>query len=142
MFQYKGRTETNKWNRDWKKYHLATAPPGDPSCLQIPNPTLLQGSTGICWPELSEVFPWEVWPATDQCRCWCFEPTIRLSSENLVEELVEGLEEQSGVATPLEEQHRLPWLPLSPRDKTTNQRVYLEGSMAPDTYVAEDVLAS
>jgi len=44
--------------------------------------------------------PWEVHPKTDQCRCECFEPNIRLSSWTLVAELAEGLEEQWGVATP------------------------------------------
>ena len=42
--------------------------------------------------------PWEVQPATDQCRCGCLEPTIRLSSGNLVGELEEGLEQ--GVLQP------------------------------------------
>jgi hypothetical protein len=35
------------------------------------------------------------------------EPTIRLSSGNLLGELEEGLEEERGIATPLEEQHRI-----------------------------------
>jgi hypothetical protein len=35
------------------------------------------------------------------------EPTSRMTSENLVGEQAEGLEEQRGIATPLEEQHRL-----------------------------------
>jgi hypothetical protein len=42
------------------------------------------------------------------------------------------------IATPLEELHRLAWPHSSPGDYSTNQGVYLEGSMAPDTYVAED----
>jgi hypothetical protein len=35
------------------------------------------------------------------------EPNIRLNSGNLVRELAEGMEELKGIATPLEEQHRL-----------------------------------
>jgi hypothetical protein len=49
----------------------------------------------------------EVPPATDQCRGGCLEPTIRLNLGNLVGDLAGGLEEQRGVASPLEEQH---WL--------------------------------
>ena len=41
------------------------------------------------------------------CRCEGLEPTIRLSSGTLVGEMAEGLEELKGIATPLEEQHRL-----------------------------------
>jgi hypothetical protein len=52
--------------------------------------------------------PGDVWPATDQSRGGCLEPTIRLNSGNLVGELAKGLKEQRGMATPLEEQqHRL-----------------------------------
>ena len=48
--------------------------------------------------------PLEVWPVTVKCRCGRLEPTIR---GNLVREFSGGLEEQGGLATPLEEQHRL-----------------------------------
>ena len=85
--------------------------------------------------------PGEVRPATDQCRCGCLNPTIILNSANLVEELAERLVEQRGIAAPLEEQHRLAPPPSSPRDETTNQGVYLEGSISTDTYVAKDGLA-
>ena len=51
--------------------------------------------------------PGQIQPATDQCRCGCLEPTIRMNSGNLVGELAEGLEEQRGIATPLEKKHRL-----------------------------------
>jgi hypothetical protein len=51
--------------------------------------------------------PGEVQPAIDQCRGGCLEPIIRLNLGNLVGELVEGLEEWRGIATPLEEQNRL-----------------------------------
>jgi hypothetical protein len=33
--------QEQKWSSDWRKGHLRTAPPGDSSCLQTPNPTLL-----------------------------------------------------------------------------------------------------
>jgi hypothetical protein len=65
---------------------------------------------------------WEVWLSTDQCRCG-LEPTIRLNSGNQLRVLPERLEEQRGIAAPLEEQHRLARPPSS-----TNQGVYLEGS--------------
>jgi hypothetical protein len=42
------------------------------------------------------VVPWEGQSATDQCRGRSLEPTIRLSSGNLLGEL----EEQRGMATP------------------------------------------
>lgn len=54
--------------------------------------------------------------------------------------LTKGLEEQTGIATPLEEQHRLAWPSSSPRVQTTNKGVHLEGSMAPNTYEVEDGL--
>jgi hypothetical protein len=40
-------------------------------------------------------------PATDQYRCGCLEPTIRLSSWALVGELTQGLEELGGIETPI-----------------------------------------
>jgi hypothetical protein len=54
-----------------------------------------------------------------------------------MEEVGEGLKELKGMATPQEEQQDHPELPGT---KTTNQRVYMGGSMAPATYVAEDGL--
>ena len=48
------------------------------------------------------------WGGLDSnCRGGCLEPTIRLNSENQVGEQAEGLEEQRGISTPLDEQHRL-----------------------------------
>ena len=57
-----------------------------------------------------------------------------------MEELGKGLKELKGIATPYEEQYQLTRLPKAPRDEITNQRVYMEGSMAPATYVADDCL--
>ena len=62
---------------------------------------------GDCGEEPSMAVPGEVWPATDQCRCGCLEPTIRLNSGNLIRELAEGLKELKGITTPMEDQHRL-----------------------------------
>jgi hypothetical protein len=45
-----------------------TASPGDTSCLQTPNPTLLLWSKGTCRQEPSVAVLGEVWPATDQCK--------------------------------------------------------------------------
>ena len=89
---------------------------GDPSCLQTPNATLLPWARGTCRQALSVAVSGEVRPATDEKRGGCLEPTIRLYSGNLVGELAERLEEQRGIATPLEEQHRLASPPSSPRD--------------------------
>ena len=57
--------------------------------------------------ETSVAVPWEVRPATAQCRYRCLEPNIRLSSGTLVGELAKGMVEQREIATPLEEQQRL-----------------------------------
>jgi hypothetical protein len=58
-----------------------------------------------------------------------------------MEELEKGLKELNRFATPQEEQYQPTRLPLRvPRDKTTNQRVSMEGLMVPSTYVAEDGL--
>jgi hypothetical protein len=58
-----------------------------------------------------------------------------------MEKLENGPKELKGFAAPLEEQQyeqtstsRAPW------DYTTNQRVHMEGPMAPATYVVEDSL--
>ena len=73
-----------------------------PTCLQTPNPNTFVVAkrhflTGMA-------VSWEGLPAPDQCRGGYLQPTIRLSSGTLVGELVEGLGEQRGIATPLEEQ--------------------------------------
>ena len=60
-----------------------------------------------------------------------------------MKELGEGLKELKGFTTPMEEQQYQPTrppTPRSPRAKTTNQRVHMEGSMALAAYVAEDGL--
>ena len=50
-----------------------------------------------------------------------------------------GLKELRLFATPWEEQQcQLVNPPGAPRDWTTNQRVHMEGTMAPVAYVAED----
>jgi hypothetical protein len=54
---------------------------------------------------------------------------------------VEGLEERRGIVSPQEKQYLLAGLPSAPRDYTTNQGIYREGSMAPNSYVAENSLA-
>ena len=66
------------------------------------------------------------------------QPTIGLSKGTLMEELEKGWKELKGVADPwgLEQyQQARPW------SWTTNQRVHMEGPMAPAAYVAEDGLA-
>ena len=56
-----------------------------------------------------------------------------------MEELEEILEELREVAAPWrEKQCQLASLPKAPRDWTTNQRIHMEGPMAPVTYVVED----
>ena len=57
-----------------------------------------------------------------------------------MEELEEELKELKGIATPQEEQYQLPEPPRAPRDYTTNQRVHIEGTMAPETHITEDGL--
>ena len=53
----------------------------------------------------------------------------------------EGTERAEGFAAPWKEQQcQRARLPGAPRDWTTNQRVHMEGPMAPAAYVAEDGL--
>ena len=47
----------------------------------------------------SVAVPWEVWPATDQCRCGHLEATIGQSAGIPEGELEEGPEEQREIAT-------------------------------------------
>ena len=53
-------------------------------------------------------------------------------------ELEKGLKEFKGFTTPQEEQQYQPTRLLrAPRDQTNNQKLHMEGPMAPATYVAE-----
>jgi hypothetical protein len=46
-----------------------------------------------------------------------------------------------GITTPQEkQQYQLTGPPRAPRDETTNQRVYMDGSMAPAMSIAKDSL--
>ena len=74
--------------------------------------------------------PGEVWPATVQCIRRCLEPAFRLNSGNLVRELAEGLVEQKRLQPHWKNNIGWPDNPVFP--ETTNQGVYLKGSMAPD----------
>ena len=87
MFLSKGRTGTKMEQR------LKEWPTGNTTCLQTPNPILLPWSRGACGQEPSEEVPGEVQPETDQYRCRYLQPTIRLNSGNLVDELAEDWEE-------------------------------------------------
>ena len=65
--------------------------------------------------------------------------TIVLSTVSPMEKLSKGPKELKEFANPLEVQQYEPIsTPRTPRDKTTNQRIHMEGPMAPDAYVAED----
>ena len=56
-----------------------------------------------------------------------------------MKKLGEGLKELKQFATSQEEQQYQPTrYPRATRDKTTNQRIYMEGPMAPAAYVPED----
>ena len=57
-----------------------------------------------------------------------------------MEELGEGLKEQRGFPTPLEEQQYQPTRPPEFLGTKPPTRVYIEGTMAPATYVEEDCL--
>jgi hypothetical protein len=50
-----------------------------------------------------------------------------------MELLGEGWKEIKGIATPQEEQYQITRPCRAPRDQTTKQRVYMEGSRTPDT---------
>ena len=54
-------------------------PPVD-TYLQTANPTLLLWSRGTGGQEPSMAVPEKVWLPTDQCRCRCLGPTIKLNS--------------------------------------------------------------
>jgi hypothetical protein len=107
MFLLKEMTGSKNGTETEGRVNWGMAPPGNTSCLQTPSLALLPWSRGACRQELSMAVPGEVWPATDQCRCGCLEPNIRLNSGNLVGELAEGLENQRWIATTLEEQNSL-----------------------------------
>jgi hypothetical protein len=52
------------------------------------------------------VWPGEFWPATDQSRCECLEPTTKqLREPGRGSDRTGVLEELRGMATPLEEQN-------------------------------------
>ena len=75
----------------------------------------------------------------DQYRGRCSQPITGLITGTPMEQLGEGLKELNGIATPQEEQqYQLKGRPQIPRDKTTNQRVHMEGPMALVAYVEED----
>jgi hypothetical protein len=72
--------------------------------------------------------PWEVLPIPDKHRCRCSQPTMGLSS----------VDWRSRGGLQPHRKNNAGW--LVHKDQTTNQGVYREGSMAPDTYIAEDGL--
>jgi hypothetical protein len=53
----------------------------------------------------------------------------------------ERTEEAEGVCKTLNQPDPTPLAPRAPRDQTTNQRVHMEGPMAPATFVAEGDIA-
>ena len=62
----------------------------------------------------------------------CPQPAIGLSAVSLMEELEKGLKELREVAAPSgEKQCQLVRIPITSGDYTTNQRVHMEGPMAP-----------
>ena len=64
------------------------------------------------------------------------QPTIGLNAGFLMEELEKGLKELKGMSNSVNSQN-----PRASEDRTTNQRIQMEGSRAQATYVAEDSLA-
>ena len=77
----------------------------------------------------------------DKYRGGCSQPTIGLSAGSRMEELEKGLKELRGFAAPWGEQQCQQARPPGVlRDRTTNQRVHMEGPMVLVAYVAEDGL--
>jgi hypothetical protein len=77
----------------------------------------------------------------DKYRGRCSQPAFGLSTGTPVEELEKGLKELRGFSAPRgEQQCQLTRHPGAPGDWTTNQRIHMEGSRAPATYVVEDGL--
>jgi hypothetical protein len=104
-------------------------------------PTLLLLPRGTSWQEPGVAVPREDLPALDDCRCYCSQPNIRLSSGTSVGEQGKVLEEHRELTTPQEEQCFLAGPPRTSKNYNTNQGVYMEGLVSSDTYVAEDGLA-
>jgi hypothetical protein len=70
-----------------------------PKCSQQ-TVSLLLIARSACWQESDMYVSWVALPEPYQYRCWCLQPSIRLSRETSIEELGKGLEELKGFATP------------------------------------------
>ena len=86
---------------------------------------------------------WEVLPEYDKYRGGCSQPTIGLSSRVPDGGVEEGTEGAGRVCSPNGASNSVnrPYLhPGTPGKWTTNQRIHIEGLMAPVIYVTEDDL--
>ena len=77
-------------------------------------------------------------PETGKYRGRCWQPITGLSMGSLMEELEKRLKEPlRGFAAPCwEQQCQLARTSRGPRDWTMNERLHIEGPMAPAAYVA------
>jgi hypothetical protein len=139
--KYRRRYRDKLWSRDWRKGHLETAPPGNPSHIQSPNldAIVYDGNWKCLLTEVCMAVSWEDLPEPDKYRGRSSQPTIGLNAGSLMEELEKGLKELRGFAAPWREQQcqqsRGP-CPLGvPRDWTINQRVHIKGPRALAVYV-------
>jgi hypothetical protein len=83
-----GRSYRDKvWCRDWRNEHPETAPPGDPSHKQPPNPDTRQMPTRACWQKPDIAVSWEALPVPGRYRNGCSQSSIGQSSRSLMKEL-------------------------------------------------------
>jgi hypothetical protein len=87
------------WSRDWRKGHPETAPTGDPSNIQSPNPDIIV-DTNKC--KLTGA--WYSYLLRGSVRAWQIQryvltTNIGLSMRSPMEELEKGLKELKGFAT-------------------------------------------
>jgi hypothetical protein len=97
---------------------------------------LLWMPRSACWREPDMAVSWEALPEPEKYRGGFSQPTSGLSMGSLMEKLKGQTELREFAGLWEEQQCQRAKPPRAPRDSTTNQRVPIEGPMAPTTYVA------
>jgi hypothetical protein len=128
------------WSRDQRNDHLETAPPGDPSHIQPPNPdTIVDANKSLLTAWYSCLL--RGFASAWQIQKWMLT-TIHLTEHRVSNEGArESIQGDEGVYSSMgRKQHELTSTPRAPWDWTTNKIVHMIGLMAPAAYGAEDVL--
>jgi hypothetical protein len=74
----------------WSRDHLETAPPGDPSHIQSPNPDTIVDANKDLLTETDIAVSWDSFPVSDKYRGRCSQLTIGLSTGSPMEKLEKG----------------------------------------------------